>query len=173
MGALLSEVVRCHPGEWAQVLPLVEFIRYNTPGRSGLTPRDRCCAWSVASPLEKDLLVGEHSPKESLTDGVRTLFESWRLIRNASQKVRAQEAIKRRDSTNRRRGGRYPEVGDRVLVRDPKLTKKVAGHGPGMRPASGPHLSGYVVKSATGGRVTLEDVATGRWSKRPRGTGSP
>ena len=56
MGALLTEVVRCHPGQWAQLFPLVEFIRYNTPNRTGLTPRDRCCAWSVASPLEKDLL---------------------------------------------------------------------------------------------------------------------
>ena len=104
------------------------------------------------------MLVGEHAPKESLADGVRTLFESWRAIRNASQKVRAQEAIRRRDSTNRHRGGRYPEVGDRVLLRDPKLTKRVAGHGPGMRPAGGPHI----VKTARGGRVALEDLATGR-----------
>ena len=158
MGALLSEVIRCHPGQWAQALPLVEFIRYNTPNRTGLTPRDLCCGWPVASPLEKDLLVSERSPKESLADGVRTLFESWRMIRNASQKVRAEEAMKRRDSTNRRRGGRYPEVGDRVLLRDPKLSKRVAGHAPGMRPAKGP----FLVKTAVGGRVTLEDVVSGR-----------
>ena len=52
LGALLGEVFRCHPGEWATLLPLVEFIRMNTPGKNGLTPRDLLCSWSIASPLE-------------------------------------------------------------------------------------------------------------------------
>ena len=51
LGILLFEVFRCMPGELGDLLPVVEFIRYNTPGRTGLTPRDVDRQWSVSSPL--------------------------------------------------------------------------------------------------------------------------
>ena len=65
--------------------------------------------------------------------------------------------MKRRDPANRNRGLTYPEVGDRVLLRGPKLSKNVAGHGPGVRPARGT----FRIVEAIGGRTTLEDTATG------------
>ena len=49
LGMLIHEVVRCAPGEWAELLPVVEFIRFNTPSRSGLTPRDLDRSGSLAS----------------------------------------------------------------------------------------------------------------------------
>ena len=48
-----------------------------------------------------------------------------------------------------------PEVGDRVTLRDPKLKKSVAGHGPGHRPPRGPMF----VTEARGGKVWLADAA--------------
>ena len=69
----------------------------------------------------------------------------------------AKEGRRRAELANRTRAVRQPEVGDRRLYKDPKLSKAVAGHGPGRRPLRGP----FVVKAAQGNRADLEDPVTG------------
>ena len=68
LGMLLSEIVRCAPEEWSTLLPVVEFIRFNTPGKFGLTPRDLEKSWSLASPLERELLPLEPAVGETVTE---------------------------------------------------------------------------------------------------------
>jgi len=36
LGMLLVDVLRCYPSEWTELLPVVEFLVYNTPGPLGL-----------------------------------------------------------------------------------------------------------------------------------------
>ena len=40
MGMLVVDVLRSYRSEWTELLPVVEFILYNTPGPHGYTPRD-------------------------------------------------------------------------------------------------------------------------------------
>ena len=54
LGILLNDVMRAFGNEWTELLPVVEFLVYNTPGPHGLTPRDIDRRWSLALPLEKD-----------------------------------------------------------------------------------------------------------------------
>ena len=55
MGIQVKEVVQCFPNEVGELLHVVEFIVYNTPGPHGLTPRDIDRRWPLATPLEKEL----------------------------------------------------------------------------------------------------------------------
>ena len=53
MGMLVNDVMQCFPNETGELLHVVEFIIYNTPGAHGYTPRDVDRRWSLATPLEK------------------------------------------------------------------------------------------------------------------------
>eukprot|EP00974_Lingulodinium_polyedra_P010504 1010081-Lingulodinium_polyedra.AAC.1 len=68
MGLLLHSVFRCAPGQWAELLPLVEFAIWNSPGRTGLAPRDLCMAWSLGSPLERELMPLQPAAREAASD---------------------------------------------------------------------------------------------------------
>ena len=72
LGMLLQEAARWRPGEWGQCVQIVEWIRYLTPSRSGLCPRDVDRGWSIASPLERELLPLEASPAETVSEVAKT-----------------------------------------------------------------------------------------------------
>ena len=55
LGMLLKDIFRCDPSEWGELLVVVEFLLYNTPGEHGYTPRDIDRQWSTSVPLLKDL----------------------------------------------------------------------------------------------------------------------
>ena len=55
MGMLVHDVVKCLPNEVGELLHLVAFIIYNTPGAHGYTPRDIDRRWSLSSALEREL----------------------------------------------------------------------------------------------------------------------
>ena len=40
MGMLVKGIMQCSPNETGELLHVVEFIIYNTPGPHGYTPRD-------------------------------------------------------------------------------------------------------------------------------------
>ena len=51
-GIMVQDVFRMEPTEWSEALPVVDFVRYNTPiSGLGLTPRDVDRGWSLATPL--------------------------------------------------------------------------------------------------------------------------
>ena len=55
LGILILDVVRTARSYWSELLVVVEFVLYTTPGPHGFTPRDTDRRWSVGSPLEKEL----------------------------------------------------------------------------------------------------------------------
>ena len=55
LGILVTDVLKCNPEEWSDLLPVVEYLIYTTPGPYGFTPRDIDRRWSSALKLEKDL----------------------------------------------------------------------------------------------------------------------
>ena len=75
LGTLLKSVFTCAPGEWAGLLPVVEFIRVNTPGAAGITPRDLERAWPIVSPFERELLPLDEGESQSVAEVVRQQFE--------------------------------------------------------------------------------------------------
>ncbi len=46
-GMLVKDVMQCFPNEHGELLHVVEFIVYNTPGPHGYTPRDIDRRWSI------------------------------------------------------------------------------------------------------------------------------
>ena len=55
LGMLATDVLRTYATEWTELLPIVEFLVYTTPGPHGYTPRDLDRNWSLGAPLQKDL----------------------------------------------------------------------------------------------------------------------
>ncbi|CAK0840013.1 unnamed protein product, partial [Prorocentrum cordatum] len=141
---------------WAELLPIVEFALWNSPGKSALSPRDLCMGWSLASPLERELLPLEPAVREAVSDVAAAQFEQFRRLREVYLQHRARAGRRRAELANRARSSRRPEVGDMVLFKDPKLSKAVAGHAPGRRPLRGP----FEVLSTKGNVATLRDPET-------------
>ena len=52
---LVYDIMKCLPNEVGELLHVVEFIVYNTPGAHGFTPRDIDRRWSASSHLEREL----------------------------------------------------------------------------------------------------------------------
>ena len=90
LGMLIQYVLQAEPSYWTEVLPVVEFVIYNTPGPHGYTPRDIDRRWSLGAPLEHDLEPFDVLDFEPLSDHVRNIFPStnrsgtlcWNTIAN-------------------------------------------------------------------------------------------
>ena len=52
LGIILLDVLAAPADMWCELLPVVEFLLYSTPGQHGYTPRDVDRRWSLAIPLE-------------------------------------------------------------------------------------------------------------------------
>ena len=81
LSLLLQDVVKCHPEEWSELLPRVEFVIYNTPGPHGMTPRDIDRRWSMALPLEKELQPFQVLEFEPITEYAGNVFRAYREIK--------------------------------------------------------------------------------------------
>ena len=117
LSILLHEIVRCSPGEWAELLPLVEYIRFLTPNAYGITPRDLDRCWGIGTSVERDLaLMATQNPLEPLTEVARRQFSAFRRVRDSMLQSKARDANRRVDITNRHRSARKPTVGVCVMV---------------------------------------------------------
>ena len=112
--------------------------------------------WSLASPLERELLPLEPAKREAASDVAAAQFEQFKRLREVYLQHRARSARRRAELANRTRSSRRPEVGDMVMFKDPKLSKAVAGHAPGRRPLRGP----FKVQAVKGNVATLFDPET-------------
>ena len=121
LGLLVHDVCRAHPYEWSELLYVVEFIIDTTPGPEGLAPRDIERAWSLATPLEKELQMFDVLKFEPTTEYARRLFAQYRDVRAKVLSWRAIASEKRAEVANRYRKVKEVELGSLVVYRDPKL----------------------------------------------------
>ena len=108
LGMLLQEVVRCMPGEWGQCVPIVEWIKYNTPSRCGLTPRDIDKGWSIVSPLERELLPLEPAGAETVSEVARTQFQAFGKVRAIMLQSKYRDGQRRAELANKVQTSRGP-----------------------------------------------------------------
>ena len=74
LGMLVRDVCRAVLSNWSELLCVVEFVIYNTPGPHGYTPRDIDRRWSLATPLEHDLLPFEVLEFEPMSEYASRIF---------------------------------------------------------------------------------------------------
>ena len=125
LGMLLIDILQADPSYWTEVLPVVEFVVYNTPGPHGFTPRDIDRRWSSGTPLEHELQPLAVLDFEPLSDYMRKIFTEYRSIRATVSEWYRKSSEKRAAQANRFRRNRTIEVGMRVVYRDPRV--KAAG----------------------------------------------
>ena len=134
---LVHDVFKAFPSEWDEVLPLVEFIRMNSPtSQTGMTPRDVDRRWSLASPIERELLAADLGGPVAVSELLRQHMDDWKSVRQLVLQRMGREGRRRAALANRFRRPRQLAEGQSVLVKDPKLTKERAGRTPWRRPLS-------------------------------------
>ena len=117
MGMLVKDIMQCFPNETGELLHVVEFVVYNTPGPHGYTPREIDRRWSLATPLDKELQPFAPAQFEPLSDYVRELFKNYREVRVRVLAWLAQTSQKRAELANRFRRNKTIRKGDEVVVR--------------------------------------------------------
>ena len=81
LGFIVNDVARAEASEWGEFLVVVEFVISVTPGPHGWCPRDLSQRWSLASPLERELLSLDIGTFEDVTEYARKLFGQYREIK--------------------------------------------------------------------------------------------
>ena len=115
MGMLVKDIMQCFPNETGELLHVVEFIVYNTPGPHGYTPRDIDRRWSMATPLDKELQPFMVNQFEPISDYLKTLFRNYREIRVRVLGWLKDSSAKRADLANRFRRLKNIQPGDEVV----------------------------------------------------------
>ena len=103
LGMLMVDIVRSFPDEWTELLPVVEFTLYTTPGAHGYSPRDIDRRWSTALPLEKELQPFRVSEFEPISESLKKVFEEYRAIKAKVVGWYAATSAKRAELANRHR----------------------------------------------------------------------
>jgi len=160
LGMLMKDVCRSYPSEWSELLPVVEFTLYTTPGPHGFSPRDVDRRWSGAIPLEKDLAPYEAAEFETMSEHMRRTFESYREIKAKVTSWRALASAKKAEYANRHRKEREIKPGQRVLYRDPRQ-QAVGGRSAWREPLTGPST----VESVVGNKLLLKRESDGQKMK--------
>ena len=158
LGILVHDVMKSYPNEWTELLPVIEFLIYNTPGPHGLTPRDIDRRWSLALPLEKELMPFQALSFEPISEHAKNLFKTYRELRAVVIKHYADASEQRAKLANRFRRSRTLEPGMKVVYRDPRAT---GGRTPYKQGLSGPcevlraHGNHVVLRKADGSEVEV------------------
>ena len=152
LGSLVRELGVAE--NWSDWLVVAEYVLDNTPGPHGYTPRDLERSWSLALPLEKDVLH-EALQFEPISDWARRQFSQFKEISQIVIKHwdRASEA--RTKLANRFRRHVDFKVGDRVVWKSPKGRPEGAARLPWKPDLHGP----WVIVDIRGNRLWLEAVA--------------
>ena len=120
LGMLVTDVVKSYRSEWTELLVVVEFLVYTTPGAHGYAPRDLDRQWSLAMPLERELQPFQVLDFEPVSEYARNLFRAYRDMRAKVSGWYAATSEKRAELANRWRRAKQLEVGDKVVYRDPR-----------------------------------------------------
>ena len=73
--------MKCLPNETGELIHVVEFIIYNTPGAHGVTPRDIDRRWSLSTPLERELQPFQIQEFEPVEEYAKKLFQTYRELK--------------------------------------------------------------------------------------------
>ena len=155
LGLIVHDVCKAKPHEWGELLGVVEFVLDTTPGPTGIAPRDLERGWSLACPLERELLGQEVWEFEPVEEHTKKLFRSYREIRVKVLGWYAAASAKRADKANRFRKVKAVEIGDLVVYRDLRL--RSGGRTPWRKQLSEP----LRVVAQRGNRVDLESPDAG------------
>jgi len=150
LGMLVLDVTKSFKSEWTELLPVVEFLIYNTPGPHGYTPRDLDRRWSAALPIAKELQPFQVLDFEPVSEYAKDLFAQYRTLKAKVVGWYAETSEKRATLANRFRREKVVVEGDRVVYRDPRA-KAVGGRTPWKEPLSDP----CVVENASGNKLSL------------------
>jgi hypothetical protein len=161
MGMLVKDIMQCFPNETGELIHVVEFIIYNTPGPHGYTLRDIDRRWSLATPLDKELQPFAVNQFEPMSEYVRNLFRNYREIRVRVLGWLKDASVKRADLANRFRRPKSIKPGDEVVVRDPRQ-RKAGGRSPYRQPYTEPaivlEIHGNKCSLRTKDNTTIKDI---------------
>ena len=138
LGILILDVVRTARSYWSELLVVVEFVLYKTPGPHGFTPRDIDRRWSVSSSLERELQPFQVGEFEPISEYVAKLFETYRALRVRILTFLKQTADKRAELVNRWRKQKDIVKGAKVVLQDPRH-RRAGGRAPFRKPLSEVH----------------------------------
>ena len=99
----------------------------------------------------------EPAAREPLSEVARRQFAAFRKLRELVLQERAKHGRRRAEFANRYRRAAHLKEGDRVLFKDPKLSKEYAGRAAWKRGMVGPCL----VHRVRGNRVDLTRISDG------------
>ena len=153
LGALVRELGAAE--NWSDWLIVAEYVLDNTPGPHGYTPRDLERSWSLALPLERDVLA-DALQFEPVSDWAAKQLGQFREISKVVSKhwERASEARAR--LANRYRRTVDLKVGDRVVWKSPAARPEGAGRLPWKPGLHGP----WEVVDVRGHRLWLAPVVS-------------
>ena len=149
LGALVRELG--HSETWSDWLIVAEYVLDNTPGPHGYTPRDLERSWSLALPLEKDVLR-EALSFEPVTDWAKNQFAQFKEISAVVAKHWDTASAARAKLANRFRRTVELKIGDRVVWKSPQSRPEGAGRMPWKPGLNGP----WVIVEVKGHRLLLE-----------------
>ena len=123
MGMLVKDIMRCFLNEKGELLQVVEFIVYDTPGPHGYAPRNIDRRWSLATPLDKEMQPFVVAPFEPISEFASSLLRNYRHIRTRVLGWLKQSSAKRADLANCYRRSKKLKVGCHVIFRDARQRK--------------------------------------------------
>ena len=133
----MKDIIQCFPNETGELLHVVEFIVYSTPGAHGYSPRDIDRRWSLSTPLEKELQPFTVNQFEPVSEYIRKLFANSKQIRVRVLGWLREASEKRANLQNRFRRNNSVQPGDEVVVRD-QHQRKAGGRTPYKQPYTDP-----------------------------------
>ena len=153
LGAVVRQVGSTVGDTWSDWLVVAEYVIDNTPGPHGYTPRDLERSWSLALPLERDVLRAALE-FEPVSDWARGQFQQFAELSAAVKAYWDKSSAARAKLANRHRRTVDLKPGDRVVWNAPKGRSEGAGRVPWKPGLTGP----WRVKDVRGHRLTLEPV---------------
>ena len=157
LGAVVRQVGSTVGDTWSDWLVVAEYVIDNTPGPHGYTPRDLERSWSLAHPLERDVLR-DALEFEPVTEWARGQFKQFAELSAAVKSHWDKSSAARAKLANRHRRTVDLKPGDRVVWNAPKARPEGAGRVPWKPGLTGP----WRVKDVRGHRLNLDLFPTYR-----------
>ena len=122
---LMHKMTKCHPQEWAALVPWVEYLYFTAPqGRSGLSARDLMQGCALASAVDRRRMPFLQPEGLAETDVAARLFDNWRQLMILFTTLSSEAATKSAEYENRTRHIRRMIPGELVYRKNPPATRQ-------------------------------------------------